>query len=387
MNVRLLVVSALLAIPTFVVACGDSGKAPSASPSPTDPSSNDAGGDGGTSPTSSNEAGAPDAGGAGDPISAPPDQWTWVDFPESRCLHGSSTGIAVKPHAGSSRLVIFLQGGGSCTTCWGATPEAKVGTPTSYGAAEFAVEEDVGNAGNGTGGDVGLNGSNAADPYKDDNVVFIPYCTGDLHSGTATVTEGTHTTNFWGAKDMDMFLPRIKATFANPTHVTLAGTSAGGFGTTLNYGRVQAVFGGRLDLVADSAPPMTGPADQISPAVSLWGSLPIPGCPLCLGASEVHDYNRSLDASSRFAFIGYRYDKVIGADLYGTDLEGYAQAIDGLVTKMAAEPNTKTFIVDNTAATANHVVMNKPHYSAQVGAWLTTMTTDDPAWASTKISP
>lgn len=73
------------------------------------------------------DSGSMDAGDAGTealgaPIVAPADQWTWVDFPESRCLKGSSTGIGVRLRPGSRRLVLYMMGGGGCSTaaCWSA---------------------------------------------------------------------------------------------------------------------------------------------------------------------------------------------------------------------------------------------------------------------------
>src|SRR4051812_30820658 len=150
--------------------------------------------------------GSPDAA-SSEPITAAPDVWTWVPIAGTKCVHGSETGIAINPHPGATRLVVFLQGGGSCTSCWGASETAKVGTPTHYGAAELAVETDLGYGG--VQGDLVIQRDNPNNPLADANYVFVPYCTGDAHGGTATRMEVggdglMHEDDFWGAIDLDL---------------------------------------------------------------------------------------------------------------------------------------------------------------------------------------
>ena len=56
-----------------------------------------------------------------DALGTAPDDWAWLDFPDSRCANGSSTGIAVNRHPNASHLLVFLQGGGACVgaeSCW-----------------------------------------------------------------------------------------------------------------------------------------------------------------------------------------------------------------------------------------------------------------------------
>src|SRR4051812_36588276 len=44
------------------------------------------------------------------PAEAPYDLWSWVAFPDSVCGTGTSTGIGINPHAGSSDVVIWFRG-------------------------------------------------------------------------------------------------------------------------------------------------------------------------------------------------------------------------------------------------------------------------------------
>src|SRR5207253_2454278 len=121
----------------------------------------------------------------------------------------------------------------------------------------------------------------AKNPFADANFVYVPYCTGDVHIGSATVdmdVNGTKkTTYFWGAKNLDMYLARLVPTFPQTTRVILTGISAGGYGAYLNVDRVRSAFGVRVDVIDDSGPPFDAPPDVASvadgggPKYAPWG--------------------------------------------------------------------------------------------------------------------
>lgn len=328
------------------------------------------------------------------PITAPADTWTWVDIAGTRCVHGSQTGIAVNLHPGATRLVVFMQGGGQCTHCWGATEDAKVGTPTHYGAADFAVEADIGQLG--ARGQLLMRRADADNPLNDANLVFIPYCTGDAHAGTATVTETggdgqPHQDTFFGAPNNDLILRRLVATFPHPSRVWLAGSSAGGFATTFNYPRVRAAFGVRTDVINDSGEPITPAAPFAaieSDEARLWAITPPADCTTCTTSLGYDQYNRGLDPSSKLAILSHAYDPVIGADSFGTPaqnanyLTDFHAALEAFIAGLDA--NAHALTIANTPDTATHVVMNKG-YSAPVGAWLRLMVEDDPTWADLSV--
>src|SRR5215468_7682801 len=50
----------------------------------------------------------------GQPLTAPSEQWTWVDFPNTACGNGMPTGLAVNLTTKSSRVLVYLEGGGAC---------------------------------------------------------------------------------------------------------------------------------------------------------------------------------------------------------------------------------------------------------------------------------
>jgi hypothetical protein len=199
------------------------------------------------------------------------DAWTWVPFPNAHCRDGSTTGIGVNVHAGSNKLMLFLQGGGACfnlLTC--------LNTPAAFGEADFTALAATTDGGVGAGGV--FDRSDAANPVKDWNYVYVPYCTGDVHSGdqpNGMVSGVSGTQAFVGYTNIGAYLERIVPTFPGLTQVLLTGVSAGGFGAAANYVRVARAFGSvPVTLVDDSGPFMDTPyvATCLSQAwVQTWG--------------------------------------------------------------------------------------------------------------------
>jgi hypothetical protein len=125
--------------------------------------------------------------------------------------------------------------------------------------------------------------TNDANPFKDWNEVYVPYCTGDSHFGTndsAKVQDGinplvTNTWHFVGYLNMQKYVSRLVATFTSLDQIILTGSSAGGLGAGLNYGLVQDSFGSvPVTVIDDSFPPFQG--DLISLCLQgivrpLWG--------------------------------------------------------------------------------------------------------------------
>jgi len=190
-----------------------------------------------------------------------PDKWTWVPFADAKCRDGSPTGIGVNLGSDSDKLMIFLQGGGACfnaATC--------AGNPSSFSAADFAAldvvcesqEHKCTSVNNGI-----LDRTNPANPVKDWNYVFVPYCTGDVHGGNnpaGTVAGVAETQQFVGYVNMSLYLARLVPTFPGTTRVLLTGVSAGGFGSVGTYGPVSGAFASALvEMIDDSGPPLADP--------------------------------------------------------------------------------------------------------------------------------
>src|SRR5512132_4366275 len=125
-------------------------------------------------------AGLAACGGGNDQPSLPPLTWTWVPIQGSVCNDDSPTGIGVQKGPGTTpNVLVFLDGGGACwdyTTCW----VARLATTGPFGAAEFDARIRASVPGS------IFDRAAPGNPYKDFSFVFVPYCTGDVHSGDNT---------------------------------------------------------------------------------------------------------------------------------------------------------------------------------------------------------
>ena len=209
------------------------------------------------SSSSSGTGGTGPCAGASCNIVAPDNTWTWVDVPESRCMTDMPTGIGVNLNSKSQDVIIYLEGGNAC---FNALSCAVTFNKNGYDKTSFQKDLD------GSSGNINLTTwpsfqRSAANPLKDYNYIYVPYCSGDLHAGDVSgVMVGGKTRNFHGFKNMTAYLQRITATFPKPGNVILAGSSAGGFGAALNYDQTAKAFGPnvKVTLIDDSGPPLTG---------------------------------------------------------------------------------------------------------------------------------
>lgn len=101
-----------------------------------------------------------------------PEGWTKIEpGGETRCAHDTPYAYWVRPGS-NDKLLLFFQGGGGC---WNA--ETCAPGSTFY-------DDDVTSAddpGSRAGGIFALN--NAANPFKDHTIVYMPSCTGDVYWG------------------------------------------------------------------------------------------------------------------------------------------------------------------------------------------------------------
>ncbi len=233
----------------------------------------DAGNDGDVATTDGGDtdAGVADAG-------IKPNTWTWLDVPGARCRDGSSTGIGVNINPASTKTVIFLEGGGACfnsATCGQ--------NPSKFSGADFKSYVAMGGPAGSGGGKSGtafgiLARADTKNPVKDWNMVYVPYCTGDIHGGaneTGTVSGVNGTQLFVGRNNVKLALEQTKALVPATDKVFLTGASGGGFGALMAYDQVATFWGTvPVAMIDDSGPPMSDPylpSCLQSLVADLWG--------------------------------------------------------------------------------------------------------------------
>jgi hypothetical protein len=312
---------------------------------------------------------APSADGSG--LGTPPDEWTWLDFPGSRCGNGTATGIAVNVHPGARRLVVFLEGGGACysgQTCW-VQPTADH-IASGYGVQQLGSDPVLGLS--------IFDRDDADNPFADASYVLVPYCTGDLHAGNGVATyevNGQSTVTYhYGARNLDLYLRKLGGSFPAVDHVWLVGQSAGGFGTLFNQSFVARAFGVRTDVIDDS-----GPGIGVSGYPPSWSVRLPPGCQDCaVGLSPLFLHDRHAYPQMRFAFLSFQVDTVLPG-FYGVSQQDVVDSLRLYEQSFAELPNTRSFV----APGAGHVVMGGAidgSTRAALSAWLMQMVMDDPAW-------
>lgn len=321
----------------------------------------------------------------GQPISLQSNTWSWVDFPDTTCDEGTPTGL-VANLSGGKDLLIFFNGGGAC---WDATTCLQIGTSThgpitraNFDAGAFDFTNSI------------LDRRLTDNPYKDWNLFFLPYCTGDLHFGNNdavyTYNSTTKTFHHKGRANVQAYLARIAATVPNPDRVLVTGSSAGGFGAALNYALVRAYFpGAKVFLVDDSGPLLKGAA--ISPALrdawaNAWKFQPL------LDAIDPNiqgDFSALYPAlahkfpNDRMALLSSEQDQIIRTYL-GLSATDFQSALDDLdATVLSPLPHTRFFVISGQS----HTMLGDPANYASAGVqlvdWLNLMQTGgDSGWSS-----
>ncbi|MFY0539225.1 pectin acetylesterase-family hydrolase [Nannocystis pusilla] len=141
-------------------------------------------------------------------------RWTWVPFPDSQCRDGSSTGIWLRYGKGPG-LAIFFEGGGACfnaLTC--ANNDASFDYTWAFGWEGMGL----------------FDADWTDNPIHDWNIVYVPYCTGDVHSGDRTDVEVPGVEGlqqFVGYRNVTAYLDRVVPTFEAAPNVLVTGVSAG----------------------------------------------------------------------------------------------------------------------------------------------------------------
>lgn len=335
------------------------------------------------------------------PLGAPlpassPNQWTWFNFPDSTigtsstsCNDGSPTGLGISRSNTNSSVLLFLNGGGACwdyLTCY----QLQTASTGPYGQAQFSA---MLNRVNGSIFDRSL----TQNPFKDWNLVFIPYCTGDVHAGNndANYTTDGQPSRLWrhrGRANMMAFLRSLAATFPTPAKLILSGSSAGGFGASFNYDLTRRYWpSGQLYVIDDSGPVFIGDAIPANLRGAWSASWRIENVldPLCTTCRNDFSSYLPLLANKyprdRVALLSYTQDRTIRTFFQQTGDTFQANLYDLSARVLDPLPLYRYYYLTGDT----HTLL--PTASALTSAdgvklfdWLTEMVNDDPGWSSHK---
>ncbi len=310
----------------------------------------------------------------GEPIDVPLDgAWHFVEVEGMACNGGVQSGVGVRRVEGATRTVLYFKGGGACfnpVTCGFTAPLMRTG-PEAMEANPTGV----------------LNFDNEDNPLLDANVVYMPYCTGDVHAGVVgeqTVDNVEEPWNFVGHGNVLAALDRVVPTFADTEQLVVLGTSAGGMGAMLNFPAIRAGWPDTDMIMIDDSGVLL-PDDYLDPCLQtqmreLWGfsDLLPSACEGCNpedggGLSTLFSYLPETYPDVRFALIASNQDQILrlfygygndacdpgagvpdlGIDRFGEALSAlYDERLDGHVTLFELDSDVHTWSTTSAFYTA-----------------------------------
>jgi Pectinacetylesterase len=295
-----------------------------------------------------------------------------------QCADGSEFSFWVRK-ANPEKVVLYLQDGGAC-----------------FSAETCAPESDLYNTSIGSDNDPGQGGmfdfADERNPFADYSVVFVPYCTGDVHIGNATTEYAPGlTVHHNGYVNGTAALDHLAVTFPGATEVVVIGESAGAIASPLYAGLVSdRLPDARITVLADGSGAYPD-VPAINDIIVAWGAgKAILAWPENAGLTAEHWSFPGLfiqsgrhDPDIVFARHDYAYDEKqeFFAELAGIPAQDLVSLIDGNETQIeGARVNLLSYIAPGDGHT---VFSDGPFYTEGVNGqllvdWVTRLIAGEP---------
>ncbi len=183
---------------------------------------------------------------------------------------------AKKSATGSPNTMVYFEGGGACWDSFTCSFPLGTGLPYQFYVPQVPPGTDPAPFD-------GVFKNDPANPVKDWNVVYIPYCSGDIHTGSSSMQYfnagnpllgglPSFTLQHRGFDNFMSVLAWMKASGSKPQQILVAGSSAGGYGATANFPWIAETFkSARVSLLADASQGVTTTAfDTGIPGRNSW---------------------------------------------------------------------------------------------------------------------
>lgn len=180
----------------------------------------------------------------------------------------------------SKNLVVYFEGGGACWNDFSCTFPIVPGLPAQV-PQTFVPQVPPGGPQTYSGI---FDASQPANPVKDWSMVYIPYCTGDVHVGSRdrVYTNVGHPVfplpsffqiHHGGFDNFMVVMDWVRKNIEHPNRVFVAGSSAGGYGASTNFPWVQQAFPkAKLSVLADASQGVLSQGfDGSDPGRKSWG--------------------------------------------------------------------------------------------------------------------
>lgn len=208
-------------------------------------------------------------------------KWQAVEMPASsgaRCGDGSPYRIFVNRTPLTSKTVVMFEGGGACWakgSCQGEGGLLAASNPNGV-PANYMSSLAMAAYGLVTPFTARIHPF-ASIQTQSWNIIYVPYCTGDVHSGNkvtvypdADPTKPALPYHHKGAVNGEALANWIATNMPRPDHLLVTGFSAGGAGATSNYSILRETVKPKLQsMLADSGPQMQADRTALVPAASV----------------------------------------------------------------------------------------------------------------------
>jgi hypothetical protein len=150
-------------------------------------------------------------------------------------------------------LVVFFNGGGACWNSETCSKPRLAGNRATFSGKDdedavgvYKAELLPGDIPAHRSGIFDL--SNPLNPVRDWSFVFVPYCTGDVHSGSNTAhytfpdTAKPFTIEHRGWDNMQVIMHWMRRNLQQPARLLVSGSSAGAYGAATHYTALRALY-------------------------------------------------------------------------------------------------------------------------------------------------
>jgi hypothetical protein len=287
------------------------------------------------------------------------------------CLNGSEYQVSVREGA-SDDVMLYMQGGGAC---WDylSCHVVRTALTNANGAGESGI----------------IDVDDERNPFRDFDIVYVPYCDGSVFTGDATVDyEGIRTFHH-GLWNLSVAVDVMQRAFPSPRRIVVAGSSAGGYGTFAGYGVVRAAFPDtEIVVYNDSGPGVQNPEaeEDVLNRIRNWDfTKRIPEtCTECDPQyTFLLDWAFVRDPSLRVALYSYQMDGTISGflDMGGAAYQALLLEVTGEIRRRHPERFQRFFPQGR-----QHTILQYPEFYTQavsgfaVRDWTQAFLDDAPAW-------
>ncbi|MCS6857309.1 MAG: pectinacetylesterase family protein, partial [Sandaracinaceae bacterium] len=286
--------------------------------------------------------GGPDGGGSTLWSRLPSGRWSAVVVEGALCGNGSAYRVGINPFHGSEEMVILLMGGGACwnaSTCFGLRTAAHIDEDYT----EALLFEELALFQMARWDDRSL----LDNPFRNAHMIFMPYCTGDLHAGNAVQTYpgASRSVHHKGAVNLGEVITKVREAWPSLRRIWVVGISAGGYGVQIQGDRfAESWRSADIALLADSAPLLDPGPTLYMTWREAWNMYTPPLCTEC--ATRWSAYNDFLDerfSNVRLGIISTTRDSILRV-FYGRSIEAL---YPGLFAALDDNSRTRYFVIDS----------------------------------------